>query len=297
MSHVATNWLASIAPDAMTPAEFRVMFHLCDCHNPSQGCFPSQKYLIERTGLSNGGLNKALLALENKGLIRRRRDRDERTKRQLVTHYILGFEFSEEQEPSPLSGDGMKGEHHDSRLHSVETEPTPLSSRADSTQFTSRLHSVESYNKDEPVKEPVNEPCAQARTREANFDFDGFVDRFMEAHPRPGSRSETEEALRSAIDDGADPEQLIRAAEAYGREQAGNSPAYVAYSENWLRKGRWAAYVPKPRPSDDEINAAIAGLIRKRNPALCRSISSTRGRELIAMGLVSEDDCREAGVL
>ena len=156
---------------------------------------------------------------------------------------------------------------------------------------------MESYNKDEPVKEPVNEPCAQARTREANFDFDGFVDRFMEAHPRPGSRSETEEALRSAIDDGADPEQLIRAAEAYGREQAGNSPAYVAYSENWLRKGRWAAYVPKPRPSDDEINAAIAGLIRKRNPALCRSISSTRGRELIAMGLVSEDDCREAGVL
>lgn len=44
MSHKATHWLASLDPTDMTHGEFRVLFHLCDCHNPSQGCFPSQVY-------------------------------------------------------------------------------------------------------------------------------------------------------------------------------------------------------------------------------------------------------------
>lgn len=109
MSHRATNWLASLGADRIGASEFRVLFHLCDCHNPSQGCFPTQAYLIAMTGASNGTVNNALNSLETKGLIRRHRTRDGKSKRQNPTRYILGFELGETQEPTPETGDGMEG--------------------------------------------------------------------------------------------------------------------------------------------------------------------------------------------
>ena len=145
MSHVATHWLATVPPKNMTHGEFRVLFHLCDCHNPSMGCFPKQVYLREHTGLSNGGLNKALNELERKGLIHREQARDEQTRRQKPTQYFLGFELDEAVEPSPLSVGGA--------VSTSDAKPSPLLERSVST-------SVESYTKDKPVKEPVKEPCA-----------------------------------------------------------------------------------------------------------------------------------------
>ena len=121
MSHKATTWLSGIAPDQMSAGAFRVLFHLCDCHNPSDGCFPSQAYLIEKTGLSNGGLNKVLNHLEQKGLISRHRRVDKQTRKKRPTRYMLAFEkgfqpvlpadandAGDPEEPSPLSGDGIE---------------------------------------------------------------------------------------------------------------------------------------------------------------------------------------------
>jgi len=110
MSHKATNWLASLPADVLTNSEFRVLFHLCDCHNPSQGCFPTQAYLIANTGVSNGTVNNALNGLEAKCLIKRHQSVHDQTKRQRPTRYILGFEMQEAQEPSPKTGDGIEGE-------------------------------------------------------------------------------------------------------------------------------------------------------------------------------------------
>ena len=119
MSHKATNWLAEIEPPRLSASEFRVLFHLCDCHNASAGCFPSQAYLIDRTGASNGTVNNALNALEQKGLIQRHRSRDGKTKRQRPTRYILGFEITKPQEPSPISGDGA--------VSNFRADPSPIS--------------------------------------------------------------------------------------------------------------------------------------------------------------------------
>lgn len=47
MSHKATNWLARLEARQISASEFRGLFHLCDCHNPSQGRFPTQAYLLE----------------------------------------------------------------------------------------------------------------------------------------------------------------------------------------------------------------------------------------------------------
>lgn len=150
MSHDATKWLAGIPPKQMTSGAFRVLFHLCDCHNPSQGCFPSQAYLIEKTGLSNGGLNKVLTALEQEGLVSRHRRVDKTTQKKRPTRYMFPFEKGfqpplkerleipeNDGEPSPLSGDGA--------VSTLDPIPSPLQER-------SRLH----RGGDKPVREPVN---------------------------------------------------------------------------------------------------------------------------------------------
>jgi len=148
MSHRATNWLSSLPADALGSSEFRILFHLCDCHNPARGCFPTQAYLINVTGVSNGTLNNALAALEEKGLIKRHSERDRKTKRQKPTRYTLGFEMGESGEPTPETGDGNgpeptpeTGDGADSRKRA---KPSP-------TFGKSRLQ----WAGEKPVKEPV----------------------------------------------------------------------------------------------------------------------------------------------
>lgn len=148
MSHKATNWLSDIPADALGHSEFRVLFHLCDCHNPSQGCFPTQAYLLEVTGLANSTLNVALGNMEKRGLIERRRGYDREKKRSLPTRYILGFEIKRTQGQTPETGDSKEagqtpetGGRADSDL---PPDQTPISGQ-------SRLR----HTGEKPVKEPV----------------------------------------------------------------------------------------------------------------------------------------------
>lgn len=303
MSHAATHWLATIPPEQMTHGEFRVMFHLCDCHNASMGCFPKQEYLRRNTGLSNGGLNKALGQLEEKGMIRRERERDARTNRQKATRYILGFEAEGAQKPSPLSGAGKEPENSMSRLHpggagAVSTqgaEPSPLSGEG-------RLHPSGDAYKEEPVKEPVKEPCAApGAPHTQDFDFGEILDQFLAVYPRPVDAEATEAELRKAIGGGADPDHILAAARAYAGEQKGNKRQYIAYSENWLRQGRWKRYpAPGPELTPEERQARgrqqMADAITSGKTYLCVHISAAQGRDLVQAGLVTAEQCRDAGV-
>lgn len=107
----------------LSASEFRILFHLCDCHNPSAGCFPTQAYLIDAAGVSNGTLNAALKSMEVKGLIKRHRTFDNETKRRRPTRYMLGFEIDPAQDPTPKSGDGSGGSDGGSR----GAKPSPKS--------------------------------------------------------------------------------------------------------------------------------------------------------------------------
>lgn len=100
MSHVATSWLAGLT--GLSASEFRVLFHLCDCHNPSRGCFPTQAYLMEKCECASSTVNLALKGLEDRGLLRREVRFDEVTKKRKSTLYILGFEM----DLTPKIGDG-----------------------------------------------------------------------------------------------------------------------------------------------------------------------------------------------
>ncbi len=302
MSHKATHWLADLDPTRLNNAEFRILFVLCDCHNPSQGCFPKQEYLMTKTGRGSSSVNAALNGLEEKGLIRRDRRKSAKTGRREATHYILGFEMERPQKPTPNSGDGK-------RKTKVEqtASPTPNSGdgsisgfQADPSPVFGPFHLLKTgvgHIKEEPVKEPVKEPCA-ADAAHQDFDFGSFFDRVWRASPRPDSWPETEAAVQALIEAGERPEDIIAATEAYGARVAGYDAQRVHYSQNFFAQGAWKRHVPKvtPKPSQDAVLQARAQNIREGKPFVCRSITIHAAGECITAGLVSIDDCHAAGI-
>ena len=109
MSHEGTNW--AIRQKGLKPATKLVLWYLCDRHNPDFGCFPRQDRLAAEAEMSVSSLNDHLRILEERGLIRRIKRSDPKTKQQLSTLYILGFEDRFTLNPVPNSGVGPEGDN------------------------------------------------------------------------------------------------------------------------------------------------------------------------------------------
>jgi hypothetical protein len=174
MSHKATTWLASLPAGSLSNAEFRVLFHLCDCHNASGGCFPAQAYLLENTAVSNGTLNNALNGLEARGLIRRHRTHDAATFKRRPTHYTLGFEMDGDQgvdevaEPSPVSGDGNGVKK---RARHLQSTGVGAISKKTAKPSPKNGQSHLQPTGDKPVIEPVRNRAAQKNTGSQGVDL------------------------------------------------------------------------------------------------------------------------------
>jgi hypothetical protein len=161
MSHKATGWLTDVTD--VTPSEFRILFILCDCHNPSKGCFPSQGYLQTKSGMSNGSINNQLNSLEDKGLIERKRRIDPTTKQRMSTVYILGFDIAK---PTPDIGEGA--------ISNPNPKPSPKNGQ-------SQLQLLETNYVNESGKEPVRK-SARSIVRDILCNVAGSeaVDGFLE---------------------------------------------------------------------------------------------------------------------
>jgi hypothetical protein len=71
VSHAATKW-AFDQPELhrdMKPSEWAVLMVLADCHNPVNGCFPSQDYICSKTNLGERAVRDQLTHLKARGLI------------------------------------------------------------------------------------------------------------------------------------------------------------------------------------------------------------------------------------
>lgn len=90
MSHEATNW--AVKQKGLRPIAKIVLWHLADCHNPVQGCFPTQEYLADMAEVSRASVNRILSELEHTGIIRREIRLHPETKRRISTRYRLAFE-------------------------------------------------------------------------------------------------------------------------------------------------------------------------------------------------------------
>lgn len=92
MSHKATNW-AFEQPEKfrdMLPSELVCLLALADCHNPANGCFPSQEYIASATNLSPRSVRDQLRKLRERGLIAWEAQRSDG--RQTSSRYSLAFE-------------------------------------------------------------------------------------------------------------------------------------------------------------------------------------------------------------
>lgn len=107
MSHKATNWAVTIR--GIKAGAKVVLWHLADCHNPQNGCFPSLEYLSHHAEVSLSQVKVHLNDMEARGLIKRVRMKDEDTRKQLSTRYFLafedGFESVESNDPPGPSRD------------------------------------------------------------------------------------------------------------------------------------------------------------------------------------------------
>lgn len=246
MSHKATYWLATVDPKRITSGAFRVLFHLCDHHNdtrdPETACFPSQETLMNRTGLSNGGLNKCIDQLEQGGLLRRRRATAPGTP-QRRTYYILGCDHLEGQEQTPLSGDSA---------NSTPVEPaltlTPLLDGANSTFEGGKLHP----SGEEPVKEPVNRnltPYNPPSPSQRDVD-EMFETWWQNVSPKKGkgsARGAFKKALKKASLD-----ELIQGIRAYQEFKAGSN--YVQNPSTWLNDEGWLNEYPTGQNIHDQLS-------------------------------------------
>jgi hypothetical protein len=112
-----------------------------------------------------------------------------------------------------------------------------------------------------------------------------------------GDSEKTEDALRKALGEGADPAEILAGAKAYAIEQAGNQPRFIKYSENWIEEKRRRQHVSKPSAAADpqRVLEERAKDIKACKP-WARTIRASQAGECITAGLVSVAQCRAAGI-
>ena len=78
---------------------------------------------------------------------------------------------------------------------------------------------------------------------------------FWTAYPRKVGKLDAERAWDTAIRRGADPAEIIAAAELYARAKSGEDPQYTKHPGPWLRAGRWMdeATVDDGLTQDDRV--------------------------------------------
>lgn len=181
MSHHATNW--AIQQRGLKPAAKIVLWHLADCHNPSQGCFPSQEYLAFHCEMSRSTVNLQLEKLEKSGLIKRISARDEKTRKQLPTRYILGCES--------IQKDGETVSENRTR-----NEPKTVSEKCEipcPKNDESRVRKSDSNPVREPVKETLSGENASEEGERENFEDEDLKKEDLEKIP---TRRELEKRVK-----------------------------------------------------------------------------------------------------
>lgn len=188
------------------------------------------------------------------------------------------------------------------RLDSLKNEVRETGSRVDGVQSEPPRGSTA-----DPEEGPERTPNHPLTTLEPSIVCsgdthmpDGF-ESFWKAHPRPRDRKRAESLFEEAVKAGVHPEAIVRAAERYRAEHAGNKRQYVAYADNWLEKRRWEDYqgaAPVVARSDTVRDAATFWTKKLKAGAYipATAISAEVIACMIGNGLVQEQDLLRAGL-
>lgn len=208
MSYDATNW--AIKQRGMEPTTKIVLWQLCDRFHPDHGCFLNQHTLAADCELSRATVNRHLDKLEQMGLIRREKRRDEATNRQRSTRYRFAFEadfhLQSEAEPCPDMRHGS--------VSQKTQKPCLKNSESRVSNCDTNL-----------VIEPVREPVTNAGAREVS-DFDVFWERYPHKVARVAAKRAFEKALAKV--------ELNDLLAAVDRYRTSKPP-----ERQWLNPSRW----------------------------------------------------------
>lgn len=245
-------------------------------HANAQGeCWPSVSRLCERSDAKVRSVQNALRELERRGL--------------MVTIPRTGTSNLYRLTPA---GDAPPQSMHPAETaeHSCnKCAPPPLEMHPSPAGHAPKLPVTSNEKPEEPV-------CA---AEAANTRFSEF----FEQYPRPGNRVETKAAYEAALAEGVSHYHLMAALKRYCVENSDNIEGgklqYVKQSQAWLNERYFERYQrdATDRPvNPDEILEQRANAIRKGLEWAGRKYSAVQARQLVARGMVTEDQCAAVGL-
>lgn len=152
-------------------------------------------------------------------------------------------------------------------------------------------------NHPETIHKPPTRKCAEAAVDES-------IERIWAAYPKDRQRGKAASvsAIAEALAEGIDPDDLLRAVQAYATESAGFTRSKVCFSDNWFAARRWQRFLEamaEERLAQTALtadhHARLAAWIRDRSP-MCKHITAPQVTALVAAGLVTDGQLRAAGL-
>ena len=151
--------------------------------------------------------------------------------------------------------------------------------------------------------ETIHKPPTRKRAEAAAVEDERF-ERIWSAYPKDRQRGKAAclSKIEEAVKEGVDPDDLLRAVQAYATESAGFTRSKVCFSDNWFQSRRWQRFldaIAEERQARAALaadhQARLAAWVRDRSP-MCKHITAPQVTALVAAGLVTDGQLRVAGL-
>lgn len=149
----------------------------------------------------------------------------------------------------------------------------------------------------------IHKPPTRKRAEAAAAEDERF-EKIWAAYPKDRQRGKAACLARiaEAVKEGIDPDNLLRAVQAYATESAGFTRSKVCFADNWFQSRRWQAFIDRieaERKATEAVqadhHARLVGWIRDRSP-MCKHITAPQVAALVAANLVTKVQLHAAGL-
>ncbi|MBL4918671.1 hypothetical protein [Szabonella alba] len=151
--------------------------------------------------------------------------------------------------------------------------------------------------------ETIHKPPTRKRAEAAAVEDERF-EKILGAYPKDRQRGKAACLVRieEAVKEGVDPDDLLRAVQAYATESEGFTRSKVCFADNWFADRRWQRFLDalaEKRQAQTALTAdhhvRLAAWVRDRSP-MCKHITAPQVTALVTAGLVTDGQLRAAGL-
>jgi hypothetical protein len=163
------------------------------------------------------------------------------------TWYCLPKAVGHRREGGPKSGPVRNPDPSENR---TPTGPESGPQGSENRTPTGPESGPQNTTKPKPPERTHTEDRASApadSSEERDYAWKAFGD-FWLLYPRPMQPEKTKTAWRAALDRGADPGLIVKAAQAYAKHLGGKADRYTPYSATWLNNGSYEDPIAEPAP-------------------------------------------------